>query len=944
MANKATRDQKAQLEAISQIDSMVTILGDYPESLLPSTMDTNPFGFLINICKSLGIFDELMNFLVSYIQYSLPIIELGVKGILLANIKNMVSCSTDPFIPNKMRKVIDSNEIEHGITFSIQDLDYNNLLSTNPMANGSEYSYLGIPRRYIVEYRIVQKYEQRTVFEKASKEFSTSAEFDNWVILKTKKYENDKRYKVEIIKEKVTYYKKPRTSNPKKFDIAANISLCKNGIDAPNYQVQEGEKIVKTVYKGKVTVVEIFDKHKKDDILYDVNYDSEFETIFDTYIEADSALLKIKNKTNKLFATELKEGAIPLPNIRSQIDIDINELARAEDFNAFLWYVIHMAEFSNPHQLNMGNSYDTSWSKTRDWVTNINNSLETWNVNYQLSINDKIEKRGPLGAIKLKQNKKEGEEEGDLVASNLLGSTFVISEGYNSAMYDLCIKCEEDNENPKQYTLVPATSDNISLNWYGDRRRYFDFLKNYISPKKQLLISPREYHQEIGICNIEFDSTINDTSEYSDFTRNQLRFTVLPKPLIHIPQWLDGHEMPWNFKMILFNSLGEYDPNGKYSVFVEEELSTVTNKMIPKCHQSASSIQDTYPCYYTLTNKNNTPINLYLFIPKKWSDGIRISSSQTEVGENKIAPIASLYECYPNLTVYEFNYDYIMSQRLFDPKVVAGQLIQSLLNARLGFVINKNITEGSERIVEVIKNMITADTYTSSDCFESFSNDKYDSMARKTEQKKAQGYHFEGTNRTASINTTQIQNILNEYDNPDLTPNEQFDVLNRAFTQVTASITAATEGKESWDVKFNIIYQLIQELVFTIVESILTPKILMILMVNKHIIDSDSKNKGNVLDNLMTVILDIIKEIIKQIKDTLLSQLLEFVLGYLKPKFKELADLVYKEYIEQYRDQLTALIKAFGFGRGRKGIDTKLDVVDYADIDPIKGENLDKSC
>ena len=56
---------------------------------------------------------EIINFIANYITVAVPALEISVKGILLANIKKMVSCSINPMIPDEWReKGVIVNEFE----------------------------------------------------------------------------------------------------------------------------------------------------------------------------------------------------------------------------------------------------------------------------------------------------------------------------------------------------------------------------------------------------------------------------------------------------------------------------------------------------------------------------------------------------------------------------------------------------------------------------------------------------------------------------------------------------------------------------------------------------------------------------------------------------------------------------------------------------------------
>lgn len=916
MAAKATKDQKEQVKTLSYIDSLITILGDYPENLsLASSMDVNPFGFLISIAKSLGIFDEFLTFISKLIQYELPIIELGIKGILLANIKEIVSCSDDPFIPNYLRKKISNTEAKSGITFSISDLDYNNLLSIDPLSNGSEYSYLGIPRSYKAEYKIYQEYLSEIADIKSGPEYTNEQKCIDWITKKALKYS-----------EKYT------NTSEFNYDIYSSITSGTTEKYVPISKTLKEKKIV-TTYTPSV-YVEVVPVSSLNSCYVDEVKE------FDTYADADSFLLQRKRKYSKQYKNK---GCHTISSITPLLRISAYELARAKDFNAFLWFVCHMANFYNPIALKAGNTYSIDWNNKKSvqtWIDTLNNSISGLGLKYKEQ--DDISKSGPLGVITLEKLVKKGEENYQEI-NGLLGSTFVLQDGAVSSMYDLCIK-KESTEKNSTFTIVPATSDINSLNWYGDRSKYFDFIKYWGSPKKEERQSPREYSNEIGICNIEFDSTINDTSQYSNFTRNQIRFTVLPKPLIHIPQLIGSTENLFRIKKILFNNLGKYDPKGKYSCFVTKDT-----KGQPIFHKTED---ENYSGYYDLTTKNNTEsIGLQLYIPKVWSEGLTIVQGKAS---GDTVPISCLYECYPNLTIYEFNYDYVMSQRLLDPKVLTGQIIESIMNVKLGMSgtlganlnITHNITEGTLR--QVVIDMITGDTeaYTINDCYNAFSNEKYNNLLSETENKKANGYHFEGTDRTVIINAKKINEILNEYDNPDITQEGQVDVINRAFQQAMVSITAATDDKESWDIKFNFIQQILQDLTFSVIEKLLTPKILMLIAVNKQLMGDDTEWTGNILNNLLQILIKIIKDIVKQITDIILQKILDFILEFLKPKISELMALITKEYTEQYRDQIAALISACGINWGTSSATakTQIDNVTYADIDPTKEITEDNQC
>lgn len=79
-----------------------------------------------------------------------------------------------------------------------------------------------------------------------------------------------------------------------------------------------------------------------------------------------------------------------------------------------------------------------------------------------------------------------------------------------------------------------------------------------------------------------------------------------------------------------------------------------------------------------------------------------------------------------------------MSIKLFDAKVLAHSLMESVLNMNLGIGVNMGIKhqEGTETIKEIIKNILETDDSEINDCYYTFDSTKYDSLLRKAEEKE----------------------------------------------------------------------------------------------------------------------------------------------------------------------------------------------------------------
>jgi hypothetical protein len=365
---------------------------------------------------------------------------------------------------------------------------------------------------------------------------------------------------------------------------------------------------------------------------------------------------------------------------------------------------------------------------------------------------------------------------------------------------------------------------------------------------------------------------------------------------------LSEGEAPWQFKKMLFNDKGEFDANGKYT-FVEGSVSE---------RLSGDDI---------------------IFKTPHAEVKLNIKNREVKVTDDKELA-KDLMECYPGLTVFEFNYDYVMSIKLFDAKVLAHSLMESVLNTNMGLSIGVGMRhqESAETIKEIIKNILETDDSEINDCYYTFDNTKYDSLLRKAEEKRARQQRFGNVTHNIGL-FDSVNDILNEYDaNAEL--HEQIDVLHRAITQAAVTVSEGLPESDKFDVEFNFIFDLIEALTTAIVNGILSPKVLMLLEVNQKIMGGTWEKFT--LKDLIQALRSIIIAIVKEIRDMVIQELLKLVLKALEPIIQMLGSILLREQLENYSDAILEIVRNcpfiwFSFGNTYQN--TKLDTVDYADID-----------
>jgi hypothetical protein len=483
----------------------------------------------------------------------------------------------------------------------------------------------------------------------------------------------------------------------------------------------------------------------------------------------------------------------------------------------------------------------------------------------------------------------------------MLGNTFTYSG--STGVTSMCIDRKyDDKNNIVNNTIIPVSSDICSVNWYIRRRD--QLTKNLGFGKKTF--DGRDFSKERAICNLQYiDASSSDASPASGLVNNKIKLTILPKPYIHIPDISKG-EKPWGFVPLLFDSNGDYNLNGKYSI-----APTVNVKEVYPSDKEYLNIK--------IGNTNVAQID------KK-------SGKVTVV--NKEALIKKLTECYKGLTVYEFNYDYVMSLKLFDPKVMAATLIDTLVNTRLGLnlAIEKKHQDATEEIKEIIKNIINQDESLADSCYFTFDNSKYDALLRKSEEKRAKQYDF-GNTTNKSGTFENVAEILAEYDNA-ATLEQQINVINRALTQVSVNISDGVDEAEKYGVKFGFVTDLVENLMLAVVNSVLTPKVLMLLEVNRQIMGGSWK--AFTMKDLLVSMSNIIVGLVREVRDLVIQELLKFVLKQLEPLIQALESIIVREQIENYTELINDIIRncpTVWFSFGNLNQETKLDTVDYADID-----------
>ena len=132
--------KQVKSESLALIDAVMSILDKYPDlsngnTYLSVNTSTNPFEFLMDCFKGTVGYDVLINIISTFISTELPALEVAVKGVLLTNIKNLLTCSLNPFITDDI--------LREGIVFDLSQIDITDKLRYSPISQKGKYYYFG---------------------------------------------------------------------------------------------------------------------------------------------------------------------------------------------------------------------------------------------------------------------------------------------------------------------------------------------------------------------------------------------------------------------------------------------------------------------------------------------------------------------------------------------------------------------------------------------------------------------------------------------------------------------------------------------------------------------------------------------------------------------------------------------------------------------------------
>ena len=302
-----------------------------------------------------------------------------------------------------------------------------------------------------------------------------------------------------------------------------------------------------------------------------------------------------------------------------------------------------------------------------------------------------------------------------------------------------------------------------------------------------------------------------------------------------------------------------------------------------------------------------------------------------------------------NKTIYEFNHHFLRSIKLYHPQQIIAEIVAQLLgegnlSLNIGISLNEKIVEA--KINEIIKKIIETDDLNVSDCYFSFSNDEYNNMLEEAERSRHNIINSNGKNIE-----TDPQAILDRLTGitSESTLNEDIATIKKTLTEVSDTANGDNIGSSelSLDINYNWGSELIRMFIYPLVRPLFSPKVILLLLVNKKIMGGLEDYENLNWDDLLSALFRIIAEAVIKIKNMLMDMFLSWIMREIAPLLGLFASRILLEALKMYKDLLLEILSGCClkiYTLSKSSVGNNMGDVNYADIIAEQTEPGQKLC
>ena len=264
---------------------------------------------------------------------------------------------------------------------------------------------------------------------------------------------------------------------------------------------------------------------------------------------------------------------------------------------------------------------------------------------------------------------------------------------------------------------------------------------------------------------------------------------------------------------------------------------------------------------------------------------------------------------YAGKTLRDLNNDYLDNIKLYDANRVINHLINKLFGS-ISVVSNKTteqlINEG--KLKSIIDNLINSDDDAFiDDSYFTFSNDKIREIEENTKnQSNGIAILYDCNNYVSSVPIDILSGVSENISSANTEASKKTAISNGLSTIADAASVNASDSDKT-NVKLSFFKNFIKELTETLVSSILTPKLMLILLINARVTDPSPNSTDGVK------ILKDNKVVFKSITNECKNELTNILLGIATKEIIKLvaAQLINKEK-ESAKNKILSMLSLAG--------------------------------
>lgn len=302
---------------------------------------------------------------------------------------------------------------------------------------------------------------------------------------------------------------------------------------------------------------------------------------------------------------------------------------------------------------------------------------------------------------------------------------------------------------------------------------------------------------------------------------------------------------------------------------------------------------------------NSTDLNTFLFdviqndsTTMSWNNILDVTFNSVGVNGNPNNTLTiKTNPSYDNKTLTDLNNDFINSISLFGDADVLNRIIDSIFGSiSANLKKSRKQLELEEKINNVIDNIVNATEETSDDSYFVFDNDEVYIQEEKATNRKNGIMKLECCNKIAStVPIESLSAFTTDIQSSTSTQNKKEIITKHLSNMASASSSNTENPSDVASVKTNFIIEILKNIVKSIVNIVISPKIILIFLVNFKIIYGANGSFDGPID-FMKKNKNLFKSIIKEISGIIIKMLLVLAI-------KEITSLVAKAQLKKMADK-----------------------------------------